>query len=176
MQKKGTRPSVTDYPNKIQRKAPKNQAIRSCIINVVIKKKDHYYIMCKRPDKGLLAGLWEFPNVEIPSTKDIVKLAGRGELVAMLKEKFPQILTKSAVENIYMIGTFDHVFSHIKQKNFVDFIQLHMDSIPEDWHKTDTFGLISSDEQKTLSTGVRKALSMIDKFNKNKKITQFFKS
>jgi A/G-specific adenine glycosylase len=42
-------------PKKTKRKEDRTVFILSC---------DGSYALCKRPDKGLLAGLWEFPNVD----------------------------------------------------------------------------------------------------------------
>lgn len=43
-------------------KSPKRQR-RQEDLTVLILRRDGHYALCKRPAQGLLAGLWEFPNV-----------------------------------------------------------------------------------------------------------------
>lgn len=58
------------------------------------------YALQKRPDKGLLAGLWEFPNLEGKYTKS--------QLSAWLKEQGMEPLEVTAGEKAV------HIFSHIE--------------------------------------------------------------
>ena len=58
------------------------------------------YALQKRPDKGLLAGLWEFPNLEGKYTKS--------QLSAWLKEQGMESLEITAGEKAV------HIFSHIE--------------------------------------------------------------
>ena len=63
-------PSVTDYPEKVKKKAPREETIRSCLVVLRSKEKNKggkgqssLFFLVKRPPTGLLAGLWEFPNI-----------------------------------------------------------------------------------------------------------------
>ena len=74
-----------------RRKEDKTVFILSC---------DGQYALCKRPDKGLLAGLWEFPNV-----------AGKLELEAALNE-----VEQMGIKPCEIIRQVEkkHIFTHIE--------------------------------------------------------------
>ena len=175
--------SVTDYPEKVKKKPPREETIRSCIF--VLRRddndKDKHFLLVKRPDKGLLAGLWEFPNVPVAekaaSLGKASKLAGRNDLLELLVP----LLDKCTVDreiDLKLLGEFTHVFSHIKQKNIVDYYEA---KVCEDFlHRQILrsaralpkvkFVSCSSQEVKELSTGVRKAINLYTKFSKEKKM------
>lgn len=78
-------------PKKARRKEQRTILILSC---------QGKYALQKRPDKGLLAGLWEFPNLEGKYTKS--------QLSAWLKEQGMEPLEITAGEKAV------HIFSHIE--------------------------------------------------------------
>lgn len=76
------------------------------LISAVIKNKKGEILVQKRPDQGLLAGLWEFPSISFDKAKKVTKdmyedtfaITYNGR-VQLQKEKFAEIT---------------HVFSHLK--------------------------------------------------------------
>lgn len=62
------------------------------------------YLIQKRPDKGLLAGLWEFPGQEGHLTPE---QAGRG-----LQDL--GVITNQDTEEIELLGKAKHIFSHVE--------------------------------------------------------------
>jgi len=60
------------------------------------------YLLRKRPDKGILAGLWEFPSIEVAAGE-----SATGRLTAMLKEELGQQIK---VSKPFLQTT--HIFSH----------------------------------------------------------------
>ncbi|KAF9581798.1 hypothetical protein BGW38_001066 [Lunasporangiospora selenospora] len=60
---------VTQYPRKAIKKAPREEECAVCILERIVKdtesgKEKSLFLLVKRPEKGLLAGMWEFPTVE----------------------------------------------------------------------------------------------------------------
>lgn len=51
-------PQVTAFPCKVEKKTARIEKV-----GVVVIKRDNSFLITKRPDKGLLAGLWEFPSI-----------------------------------------------------------------------------------------------------------------
>ncbi|HZG71469.1 MAG TPA: NUDIX domain-containing protein, partial [Chondromyces sp.] len=71
---------------------------------VVLKTSDHQFLIHKRPDTGLLATLWEFPNTELSDTGNPVK-----DLIVFLEKECgvtADIHSAVAVK-------IQHVFSHL---------------------------------------------------------------
>lgn len=62
----------------------------------------HEYLLRKRPDKGTLAGLWEFPSIEVADGESAID-----KLTTMIKEELGQLI---AVSGPFLQTT--HVFSH----------------------------------------------------------------
>jgi A/G-specific adenine glycosylase len=71
---------------------------------VILTNEEGQTIIHKRPDKGLLASLWEFPNVEV----SLPFLNDKTQLQDMLKEKFC-----IQAEVTQKVGNIEHVFSHL---------------------------------------------------------------
>ena len=84
-----------DLPVKPPKKARKKEQRTILILSFQGK-----FALQKRPDKGLLAGLWEFPNLEGKYTKK--------QLSAWLKEQGMEVLEVTAGEKAV------HIFSHIE--------------------------------------------------------------
>lgn len=80
-------------------KAPKKKR-RQEDMTVLVLQCEGYYAMQKRPEEGLLAGLWQFPNV--PGHLEIA------EVIALLKEK------GIAVKNVLRQVERKHIFTHIQ--------------------------------------------------------------
>ncbi|ASJ52119.1 A/G-specific adenine glycosylase [Brevibacillus formosus] len=75
-------------------------------LQVGIIIRDGKVLMNKRPDQGLLAGMWEFPTVETEQESDTAK---QEALAVGLRERFG-----IDVEVMQPLGTVQHVFSHLQ--------------------------------------------------------------
>ncbi|TKI57151.1 A/G-specific adenine glycosylase [Brevibacillus antibioticus] len=75
-------------------------------LQVGIIIRDGKVLVNKRPDQGLLAGMWEFPTVETEQESDAAK---QEALAVGLRERFG-----IDVEVIQPLGTVQHVFSHLQ--------------------------------------------------------------
>ncbi|KAK8583057.1 hypothetical protein V6N13_021776 [Hibiscus sabdariffa] len=90
-------------------------------------KSNSRSLRIRRPDEGLLAGLWEFPcdtsdeEAELSMTKRI-KLIGH-----LLKKSFRLDPPKNySIISRELVGEFVHVFSHIHRKIYVELFVLHL--------------------------------------------------
>ncbi|MBU8880598.1 A/G-specific adenine glycosylase [Bacillus sp. FJAT-29790] len=90
----------SDLPVKTKNK--KHRHIR--IAAAVLKNDQGKLLIHKRPEKGLLANLWEFPNIEIilPYENENVQL-----------KEAAKTLYKADVQIGEIIGQIEHVFSHL---------------------------------------------------------------
>jgi A/G-specific adenine glycosylase len=90
----------TELPVKTKKNSQKHVELAAVII-----KDDHGKILIhKRPENGLLANLWEFPNVEIHQPN----VLERAQLSDLFRESFN---LNSKLEK--GIGHIEHVFSHL---------------------------------------------------------------
>ena len=85
----------TDYPNKPPKKARRKEKL-----TVLLLRHGERYALSLRPDGGLLAGLWQFPNVA-----GRLNAAGAVEAVQGLGFRPAQVLRQSDKK---------HIFTHIQ--------------------------------------------------------------
>lgn len=75
------------------------------LVAVILKDEDGKTVIHKRPDNGLLANMWEFPNIDI----NLSYLRERNHLQSLFKDEYGL-----EVELGEMLGTLEHIFSHLK--------------------------------------------------------------
>lgn len=122
---------VTDYPIKVVKAKQRHEFAAVSVVeilegsNMEDPRSNSKFILVKRAEKGLLAGLWEFPSVLVSKEAD---LATRREAIDhFLKSSVNLDCRKSS--NVVLredIGNYIHVFSHIRLKMHVELIVLHL--------------------------------------------------
>ena len=119
--------SVTRYPRAMRLKAPKTKTTWIAVICNFAGA----YLCVQRPQTGLLAGLWEFPQVDLDATatEDLEKVAGRSDPIdslmmegrALLERYLTDVLKIEMIGQMQSLskrgylGTTLHLFTHIKQ-------------------------------------------------------------
>lgn len=123
---------VTDFPVKGTKVKQRHDFSAVCVVELLGGQKtseesqtDSRYLLVKRPEKGLLAGLWEFPSVLLDGEAD---LASRREAIDhFLKNSFG--LDSERTCDVVLrkdVGEFVHIFSHIRLKVYVELFVLHL--------------------------------------------------
>ncbi|KAF9211315.1 hypothetical protein BGZ59_008236 [Podila verticillata] len=127
---------VTQYPRKAVKKAPRDEAILERI-----RKLDgdsdpvSEYLLVKRPEKGLLAGMWEFPTVEQDQldrdkqgngskeyTPSTYKERSASSIKFMTDTLGLDWVTDASVASRNDLGSVQHLFSHIKKVYHVEWV------------------------------------------------------
>ncbi|ORX82152.1 DNA glycosylase [Anaeromyces robustus] len=129
---------VSSYPIKVKKEAVKQEYYLVMLFEMTDINSSQFLIS-KRPNKGLLAGLWEFPNVLIkikkPKTIKSKKKNDNDEddiLDIDMKTKHRTIESylkkinldfNNVIEQRYL-GKTKHIFSHIHHYYYVEYIKL----------------------------------------------------
>ncbi|XP_074284001.1 adenine DNA glycosylase [Silene latifolia] len=173
-------PIVTDYPPKVIKAKQRNEIAAVCVLEIIENQNSvedahnsNQYLLVKRPEKGLLAGLWEFPSVLLE--KEASMAIRRKTIDKFLKQSF----NLNVNENYEVIlrddvGEYVHVFSHIRLKMFVEVLVIQLkgglnllQSEPDEgsmvWKCVGRKELSSMG----LTSGVRKVYTMVEKFKEN---------
>lgn len=61
--------SVTVLPFKKEKKKAKEVVLLVCVLRAILEDGEARYLMIRRPESGLLANQWEFPNIVLSGTK-----------------------------------------------------------------------------------------------------------
>ncbi|XP_022771619.1 adenine DNA glycosylase [Durio zibethinus] len=171
---------VTDYPMKVVKAKQRNDFSTVCVVEIsggqgisLQSQSDSRFLLVKRPDEGLLAGLWEFPSVTLDKEAD---LSVKRKLIDQLLKKSFRLnpLKNCSIISRELVGEFVHVFSHIRRKIYVELLVLHLkvgmhdlfkekDKKAMDWKLLDCEAVSNMG----LTSAVRKVYSMVQKFKQN---------
>ena len=105
---------VCNYPQKAKKKQPKEETLAVVVLERASELGSHFLIV-QRPKTGLLAGLWEFPNITVESS-----LPETGMFTALGNFLESELgITLEQKKNVKRIGEVTHQFSHIHHKYVV---------------------------------------------------------
>ncbi|CAI9107219.1 OLC1v1006529C1 [Oldenlandia corymbosa var. corymbosa] len=171
---------VTDYPIKVVKAKPRHEFSAVSVVEILESAKmedpqsNSKFVLVKRADKGLLAGLWEFPSVFV--SKDANSTTRREAINHFLKSSFGLDCMKSS--NVVFrenVGKYVHVFSHIRLEMHVEWIALHLKGSknvqnkkksPVDltWKYVERQALA----RMGLTSGVRKVYDMVENYKQSR--------
>ncbi|XP_008801238.2 adenine DNA glycosylase [Phoenix dactylifera] len=171
---------VTDYPTKVARAKQRHDFAAVCVVQIaegsdqeVLKdsNKKHAFLLVKRPEEGLLAGLWEFPSVVLDEERMDMGTR-RKAMDKYLKKLFNVDVGRNC--NVILrehIGEYVHVFSHIRLQMHIELLILTMKGGlkllgDDEDHSTISWKCVdgSSIDSMGLTSGVRKVYNMIQNF------------
>lgn len=123
---------ITDYPAKSIKLKQRHEFSAVCAVEISGRQdliegdqSSSVFLLVKRPDEGLLAGLWEFPSVMLGKEADLTRR--RKEMNHFLKKSFrldPQKTCSVLLRED--IGEFIHIFTHIRLKVYVELLIVHL--------------------------------------------------
>uniref|UniRef100_A0A803MFM6 Adenine DNA glycosylase n=1 Tax=Chenopodium quinoa TaxID=63459 RepID=A0A803MFM6_CHEQI len=171
---------VTDYPLKVVKAKQRNEFSAVCVLEVTEShnllennQKSRHCLLVKRPDGGLLAGLWEFPSVLLGQESETA--IRRKAIDKYLKTSFNLDAKKTCKVLLREeVGEYVHIFSHIRLKMYVEYLVIHLNgglkllqSVSDEgnmiWKCADSKELSSMG----LTSGVRKVYTMVQQFKEN---------
>lgn len=132
----------------------------SIVERIVSKDQEPVYLISKRPATGLLAGLWEFPSLEL-TTLDTTYETRSKQTTQFLKTKYKIQLDQP---NRYDLGNVVHLFSHIRKVYHVEWIQYQDDDLMDLDSNEIKWVTLSELKTSPIPTGLKKALKLLEKF------------
>ncbi|GLJ49369.1 hypothetical protein SUGI_1044420 [Cryptomeria japonica] len=177
-----TVPSVTDYPVKVLKAIAREEFAAVCVIELSseyktesiqdINSDGNSFLLVKRPEKGLLAGLWEFPSILV-SKSSLSPIELKAAMDQYLESSLGIVIAPGKSEVILRksVGKYIHVFSHIRLHMYIEWMLVHMpaykDGLPKIKDLNDT--VLKWVDTKTiqsmgLTSGVRKVYVMLQEF------------
>ncbi|KKP00030.1 A/G-specific adenine glycosylase [Trichoderma harzianum] len=161
---KATMDTITSYARRFPVKAIKKAVREEETLVCAIRRSDGHYLIHRRPLKGLLAGLWEFPSKLLePSTKTDKKKRERlaHEYVSdLLNGNKAGGKTKISCEG--ELGNVPWLFSHIKLTMHVYLFEVGDDSaVAEDEDQPRRWVAGGDVDAENMGTGMRKCWEMV---------------
>lgn len=127
---------VTDYPMKVVKAKPRHESAAICVVEILRDQEisegtppeNGIFLLVKRPEKGLLAGLWEFPSVLVDGAVDLT--TRREAIDQFLKESFTLDPRKTcSIVFREDVGELVHIFTHIRLKMYVEMLVLNLKGV-----------------------------------------------
>jgi len=174
---------VTDFPRVVPKAKPRSDFAAVCVVQIAqgleeevtdAKGHDNLFLLIKRPEEGLLAGLWEFPLLLVDESK--TDLLNRRKAMDKYLNKLLSINVgrKSDVILREDVGEHVHIFSHIRLTMFVELMIINLkDGVDRQCQKEDDstklkFVNESSVESMGLTSGIRKVYNMVKAFKEKR--------
>ncbi|KAG0032350.1 hypothetical protein BGZ82_006581 [Podila clonocystis] len=174
---------VTQYPRKAVKKAPRDEECAVAILERIRKDGDcsiSEYLLVKRPEKGLLAGMWEFPTVEQEqldrdkhgkASKDYTPSTYNERSASSIKFMSGTLgldwVTDTSVVSRKDLGSVQHLFSHIKKVYHVEWV-VASSVTTEKKTKNASHEVVWLSEEElanaAIPTGINKTYQLLQKF------------
>ncbi|KAF3321759.1 A/G-specific adenine DNA glycosylase [Carex littledalei] len=175
---------VTDFPPKVIKSKQRLEFAAVCVVivqNELCENQKHVngnlYLLVKRPDEGLLAGLWEFPSVLVAQKQTDVK-SRRTEMNNYLKNLNFDLGKNYDLVIREEVGEYLHIFSHIRLQMHVELMILttkgdlgQLENQMKSCQVTCKFVHGSAMESMGLTSGIRKVYNMIEEFRTKQMLT-----
>ncbi|XP_059197135.1 adenine DNA glycosylase [Centropristis striata] len=156
---------VQNFPRKPAKKPPRVERTLTCVVVRQGETGEDQFLLTQRPNKGLLAGLWEFPSLlqEEQSSEIRQKRALCAQISGLLGTSLSQSL-------LQYVGEVVHIFSHIHQTYVVHSVCLK-DSDSQTQTENVQWLTRSALQEAAVSTGVKKILKLCDSADSQKEQT-----
>ncbi|XP_015225819.1 PREDICTED: A/G-specific adenine DNA glycosylase isoform X1 [Cyprinodon variegatus] len=150
---------VQNFPRKPAKKAPRVERTLTCVVTRPVEDGEEY-LLVQRPDKGLLAGLWEFPSLLQQESNAEVKHR------KALCEEVNRILRSCLNEHLLQyVGEVVHIFSHIHQTYVVYSLCLKEKDVTQLQTEKEKWMSGSGLQEAAVSTGLKKILKLFHSVN-----------
>uniref|UniRef100_A0A4W6BNA4 Adenine DNA glycosylase n=1 Tax=Lates calcarifer TaxID=8187 RepID=A0A4W6BNA4_LATCA len=153
---------VQNFPRKPAKKPPRVERTLTCVVVRPGEEGEDEYLLTQRPNKGLLAGLWEFPSVLLEEESSEMKQ--KRALCAEISGTLGTHLTESLFQSV---GEVVHIFSHIHQTYVVHSMRLKDGDIQAQSENAQWLSR-SALQEAAVSTGVKKILKLYDSADSQK--------
>ncbi|XP_056234938.1 adenine DNA glycosylase [Seriola aureovittata] len=147
---------VQNFPRKPAKKPPRVERTLTCVVIRPGEEGEDEYLLTQRPNKGLLAGLWEFPCLLLEEENSEMKQ--KRALCAVISRILGTPLTESLCK---YVGEVVHIFSHIHQTYVVHSVRLK-DGDTQTQTENAQWLSRSALHEAAVSTGLKKIVKLYD--------------
>ncbi|KAK2039633.1 DNA glycosylase [Colletotrichum somersetense] len=162
------------FPLKVVKKAAREEEALVCAVR---RREDGRFLVHRRPDKGLLAGMWELPSHTLPpptattasSTASSRKRDAQGYVSGLLLlgdgegdgGKKPKAGRRPRVRHAGDLGSVPWLFSHIKLTMHVHLFEVEGEGECVSTHARHRWATAEEVDEESMGTGMRKCWALV---------------
>ncbi|KAJ0165383.1 Adenine DNA glycosylase [Colletotrichum tanaceti] len=154
------------FPLKVVKKAVRSEEALVCAVR---RRRDGRFLVHRRPDKGLLAGLWELPSHTLPagtttttkkraSTASSRRRDAQGYVAGLLDGNGEK---KPVVRHVGDLGSVPWLFSHLKLTMHVHLFEVEGDEDLGSSHARHRWATAEEVDEESMGTGMRKCWALV---------------
>ncbi|KAF3801567.1 Adenine DNA glycosylase [Colletotrichum gloeosporioides] len=144
------------FPLKVVKKAVREEEALVC----AIRRADGQLLIHRRPEKGLLAGLWEFPSHTLPAATSNTAASRKEDAQAYASE----LLTsgkKVKMRHAGELGSVPWLFSHLKLTMHVHLFEVEGPGEYASSYARSKWASVQEVEDESMGTGMRKCWALV---------------
>mgnify|MGYP002620357467 CR=1 FL=1 len=153
---------IINHAKKFPYRPPKKTIRAEETLVCVIRRSDCRYLIQRRPDKGLLAGMWEFPSQTLNDSNKTAK-SRKARAVGFVKDNILNEKRKVSVSirHVGELGTVPWQFSHLSLTMHVHLFELNEAGLDDNLVGGRRWATIEEIEQENMGTGMRKCWTLV---------------
>jgi A/G-specific adenine glycosylase len=161
----GTLETIINHAKKFPFRKPKKKVREEETLVCAIRRSDGRYLIHRRPDKGLLAGMWEFSSHILPESNDSTAKSRKTKAVSFISGLVAEIKGKAAsgpaLRHLGELGSVPWLFSHLKLTMHVHLFELDGVGDAAELGPDQQWASNEDIERESMGTGMRKSWALV---------------
>ncbi|AEO67465.1 uncharacterized protein THITE_2027419, partial [Thermothielavioides terrestris NRRL 8126] len=147
------------------RKPKKKVREEETLVCAVRRSSNGQFLICRRPEKGLLAGLWELPSHTLPDPNDSTAKSRTKKAKAYVSELVehgkPRRPGSPSLKHIGELGSVPWLFSHLKLAMHVHLFELDDSMGAAEFEDSQRWATVEEIDRESMGTGMKKCWSLV---------------
>ncbi|KAK3899950.1 A/G-specific adenine DNA glycosylase [Staphylotrichum tortipilum] len=155
--------TIVQHARKFPLRKPKKKAREEETLVCAIRRSDGQYLIHQRPEKGLLAGLWELPSHILPGNNNSTAKNRKPRAVSYVTGLVSTANGKDAgstLKHVGELGSIPWLFSHLKLTMHVHLFELDAVSVSSSTTR-ERWASIEDIDSESMGTGMKKCWAMV---------------
>jgi A/G-specific adenine glycosylase len=156
--------AIVNHARKFPLKKPKKKVREEETLVCALRRSDGRYLIHKRPDKGLLGGLWELPSHTLPASNDSTAKARKTKAISYVEDVVGKVGGKSACSSLKHVGELGSVpwlFSHLKLTMHVHLFEVDDVEPLAELGPREQWASVEEINIESMGTGMKKCWSLV---------------
>ncbi|GJC81407.1 adenine DNA glycosylase [Colletotrichum liriopes] len=157
--------TIADHAKRFPLKAVKKAVREEEALICAVRRADGRFLIHRRPDKGLLAGMWELPSHTLPAatsnTASSRKRDAQGYMSGLLGDGGEKPKTNPRVRHAGDLGSVPWLFSHLKLTMHVHLFEVEGAGEYVSSHTRHRWATAVEVDEESMGTGMRKCWALV---------------